>query len=54
MTGRVAGKKVFITGAAGGLGSAMARALVADGAVVSLADINHVGVQDLAAELNTG
>jgi NAD(P)-dependent dehydrogenase (short-subunit alcohol dehydrogenase family) len=54
MTGRVAGKKVFITGAAGGLGSAMARALVAEGAVVSLADINHVGVQDLASELNSG
>jgi NAD(P)-dependent dehydrogenase (short-subunit alcohol dehydrogenase family) len=54
MTGRVAGKKVFITGAAGGLGSAMARALVADGAVVSLADINSAGVQDLAAELNLG
>ncbi|MFC3079455.1 SDR family oxidoreductase [Phenylobacterium terrae] len=54
MTGRVAGKKVFITGAAGGLGSAMARALVAEGAVVSLADINHGGVQDLAAEINLG
>src|SRR5690606_34418920 len=29
-------------------------ALVAEGAVVSLADINHVGVQDLASELNSG
>ena len=54
MTGRVAGKKVFITGAAGGLGSAMARALVEEGAQVSLADINHAGVQDLAAEINLG
>jgi NAD(P)-dependent dehydrogenase (short-subunit alcohol dehydrogenase family) len=54
MSGRVAGKKVFITGAAGGLGSAMARALVREGAHVSLADIDRAGVQDLAAEINTG
>lgn len=54
MSGRVAGKKVFITGAAGGLGSAIARALVAEGAVVSLTDIDTAGVQDLAAELNLG
>ncbi|HEX2559769.1 SDR family oxidoreductase [Phenylobacterium sp.] len=54
MSGRVAGKKVFITGAAGGLGSAMARALVAEGAQVCLADIDSAGVEDLAAEINTG
>lgn len=54
MTGRVAGKKAFITGAAGGLGSAMARALVAEGAQVCLADIDSAGVQDLAAEINLG
>lgn len=54
MSGRVAGKKAFVTGAAQGLGAAIARALVAEGARVALADINHGGVQDLAAELNTG
>jgi NAD(P)-dependent dehydrogenase (short-subunit alcohol dehydrogenase family) len=52
LAGRVAGKKAFITGAAQGLGAAMARRLAAEGAKVSLADINHVGVQTLAAEIN--
>lgn len=52
MSGRVAGKKVFITGAAQGLGAAMARALVAEGAKVALADINADGVDRVAAELN--
>jgi NAD(P)-dependent dehydrogenase (short-subunit alcohol dehydrogenase family) len=49
---RVAGKKAFITGGAGGLGSAMARALAAEGAKVSVADINLEGAQALAAEIN--
>jgi NAD(P)-dependent dehydrogenase (short-subunit alcohol dehydrogenase family) len=43
MSGRVAGKKAFITGAAQGLGAAMARKLAAEGAKVSLADINLEG-----------
>lgn len=53
MTGRVAGKKVFITGAAQGLGAAMAAALVAEGARVALADINREGAARTAAALNT-
>ncbi len=53
MAGRVAGKKVFITGAAQGLGAAMARGLAAEGAKVALADINFVGVEKLAQELNS-
>jgi NAD(P)-dependent dehydrogenase (short-subunit alcohol dehydrogenase family) len=52
MAGRVAGKKAFITGAAQGLGAAMARRFAAEGAKVSLADLNHPGVQALAAEIN--
>ena len=52
-SGRVAGKKVFVTGAAQGLGAAMARAMAAEGAKVALADINFVGVEKLASELNT-
>ena len=52
MTGRVAGKKAFITGAAQGLGAAIARALAAEGAQVALADINFVGAEKQAAELN--
>lgn len=53
MTGRVAGKKAFVTGAAQGLGAAIARALAAEGAKVSLADINFVGAEKQAAEINT-
>ena len=52
MAGRVAGKKVFITGAAQGLGAAMARGLAGEGARVALADINFTGVEKLAAALN--
>jgi NAD(P)-dependent dehydrogenase (short-subunit alcohol dehydrogenase family) len=53
MPGRVAGKKAFITGAAQGLGAAMARKLAAEGAKVALADINLEGATAVAAELNT-
>ncbi|MDB5424707.1 MAG: 2,5-dichloro-2,5-cyclohexadiene,4-diol dehydrogenase [Phenylobacterium sp.] len=52
MTGRVAGKKAFITGAAQGLGAAMARMLAAEGAKVSLADVNLDGAKAVAAEIN--
>jgi NAD(P)-dependent dehydrogenase (short-subunit alcohol dehydrogenase family) len=52
MSGRVAGKKVFITGAAQGLGAAIARAVAAEGGKVALADINFAGVDKLAAELS--
>ena len=52
-SGRVAGKKAFITGAAQGLGAATARALAAEGAKTALADINLDGVKALADELNT-
>ena len=52
MPGRVAGKKAFITGGAQGLGAAMARKLAAEGAKVSVADINLEGAKVVAAELN--
>jgi NAD(P)-dependent dehydrogenase (short-subunit alcohol dehydrogenase family) len=52
MAGRVAGKKAFITGGAQGLGAAMARKLAAEGAKVSIADINHDGAKAIAAEIN--
>ncbi len=52
MAGRVAGKKAFITGAAQGLGEAAARMLAAQGAKVSLADINHEGVKRVAAAID--
>lgn len=52
MGGRVAGKKVFVTGAAQGLGAAIARAVAAEGGKVALADINFVGAEKLAAEID--
>jgi NAD(P)-dependent dehydrogenase (short-subunit alcohol dehydrogenase family) len=52
MAGRVAGKKIFITGAAQGLGAAMARGAAAEGAKVAIADVNFEGAKKLAAELN--
>jgi NAD(P)-dependent dehydrogenase (short-subunit alcohol dehydrogenase family) len=52
MTGRVAGKKAFITGGAQGLGAAMARKLADEGAKVAIADINLEGAKAVAAEIN--
>jgi rhamnulose-1-phosphate aldolase/alcohol dehydrogenase len=45
-------KVAFITGGAGGIGSATARRLVGEGAHVVLADLNLEGAQKVAAELN--
>ncbi|GAB6931294.1 bifunctional aldolase/short-chain dehydrogenase [Paenibacillus sp. JCM 10914] len=42
----------FITGGAGGIGSATARRLVAEGAHVVLADLNLEGAQQVAKEIN--
>ncbi len=52
-TGRVAGKAALITGAAGGLGQAMAWMLAREGARVALTDVNPEGVDALAAAINT-
>lgn len=45
-------KVAFITGGAGGIGSATARRLVSEGAHVVLADLNLEGAQQVADELN--
>lgn len=45
------GKVVFITGAAGGIGLATARAFTAAGASVAVADLNQIGVDAAAAEI---
>jgi NAD(P)-dependent dehydrogenase (short-subunit alcohol dehydrogenase family) len=50
--GRVAGKKVFISGGAGGLGSAMARTLAREGAKVSLGDLDFEGAKAVAAGID--
>jgi len=52
MTGRVAGKSALITGAAGGLGQAMARMLAREGAKVAVTDMNLDGAEALAEAIN--
>jgi NAD(P)-dependent dehydrogenase (short-subunit alcohol dehydrogenase family) len=45
------GQVVFITGAAGGIGSATARRLAREGASIVVADIDKAGAERVAAEL---
>ena len=52
MSGRVAGKKALVTGAAQGLGAAQAAMLAREGAQVLLADINAEGAASQAAKIN--
>lgn len=49
--GRIGGKVALVTGAASGLGEAIARRYVAEGAHVVLADIDETGGRALAREL---
>lgn len=50
--GRVAGKKVFITGGAQGLGACFGRMLADEGAKVALTDVNFEGAEETAAAIN--
>ena len=50
--GRVAGKTALITGAAGGLGEAMAFMLAREGARVAVTDIDAARAQALASRIN--
>jgi NAD(P)-dependent dehydrogenase (short-subunit alcohol dehydrogenase family) len=52
MSGRVAGKKALVTGAAQGLGAAMAAMLARQGAQVLLTDLNGEGAAAKAAEID--
>lgn len=47
----LAGRRALVTGAAGGIGAACARALAAAGARVVVADVDGSGAADLAAEV---
>lgn len=51
MTSRLFGKRVFITGAAGGLGEAIVRRLAAEGAKIAIGDIDSRRGAVLASEL---
>ena len=51
-SGRLAGKRALITGAAGGLGRAMAWMFVREGARLALTDIDAEGAAALAGEIN--
>jgi len=52
VSGRVAGKAALITGAAGGLGQAMAWMLAREGARVAVTDMNLDGARALAEAIN--
>lgn len=52
MTGRLEGKKAFVTGGAQGLGEAMGRRFAAEGAKVTLTDLQLERAQGVADELN--
>ena len=52
MTGRVAGKKALVTGAAQGLGAAIALKLAQEGARVLVTDINAEGAAAMAEAIN--
>jgi len=51
VSGRLAGKRAVITGAAQGIGKAIAKAFVAEGADLILADIDEARLAETAAEL---
>ena len=49
---RLEGKKSIVTGAASGIGKAIARRFAAEGAEVAILDINVEGARDAAAEIS--
>jgi 3alpha(or 20beta)-hydroxysteroid dehydrogenase len=53
MVDRLAGKVALVTGGAGGMGEAHARAIVAEGGEVVIADLDDARGQEIAAELGS-
>jgi len=54
MSGRLEGKVVLVTGAAGGIGAATSRVLAREGARLALVDVDEGGVRALADALGDG
>ena len=54
MSGRLSGKIAIVTGAAQGMGKAIAARLAADGARVAVSDINAAGAEAVAKSLPNG
>src|SRR5690242_5994074 len=52
MSGSLAGKKAFVTGAAQGVGAGIARGLAAAGAQVVVSDLNAAGAAEVAGQIN--
>ncbi|MHC6592812.1 SDR family NAD(P)-dependent oxidoreductase [Arthrobacter sp. C152] len=52
-TQRLAGKTALVTGAASGIGRAVATRFIAEGASVHFADLNHDGAREAAREAGT-
>ena len=50
----ISGKVVAVTGAASGIGRALAQALAAEGAHLAIADVNEAGLRETAASLSQG
>lgn len=53
MGGKLNGRRILVTGAASGMGRAIAELFASEGAALALLDLNHDGVQDVAASLSS-